>query len=284
MKVIWVLENIRKHESFYSKLNILMLLASVSLWKRNHREDICVFYGDDITIDFLGRLKVLTLWDEIRSIGNNRKIDKQVFWASSKLQVLADVEESVIIMDNDTHVYKPIRHLLDSNTTYVSNYEVGKGYYPLSNDKYVKELTYKTRWQTESVNVSFLHLPDPNFTNRYAELSLQIMEEFTAIKAPNPQYLIFAEQLLLRHLLDKEKVKHKSVISTYWDCKEWEWGEDHSNGLWPFIDSEQYFKHYGPLKSWILDSRADQNYEREIIHLKNCINLPNLDYSLFKQR
>jgi len=284
LKVIWVLENIEKNENFYGQLNILMLLASVSLWKRNHREDECIFYGDDITIDFLDKLKVLNLWDTIKPIPNPRKINKSVFWASSKLQVLASIDDPIIIMDNDTHVYKPLKHLLDTNTVYVSNYEVGKGYYPMSADKYVQQLSYKARWKSESVNVSFLHLPDPEFTKRYAELSLQMMEEFTAIDAPNPQYLIFAEQLLLRHLLDKEEIPYKSIISTYWDCKAWEWGEDHDQGFWPLVQSEQHFKHYGPLKSWILDSKADQSYEREISHLKNCINLPNLNYSLFKKK
>ena len=261
-----------------------MLLASASLWKRNHKEDTCILYADDITINFLDRLRVLKLWDQIKPIPNQRKINKEVFWASSKLQVLASIEDPIIIMDNDTHVYRPIKHLLDPNTVYVANYEIGKGYYPLTADKYVQQLSYKARWKSESVNVSFLHLPDPVFTRKYALLSLQMMEEFTAIKAPNPQYLIFAEQLLLRHLLDKEGILHRSIISTYWDCKAWEWGEDHSKGFWPLVQSEQFFKHYGPLKSWILDSKADQNYEREILHLKNCINLPNLDYTIFKKK
>lgn len=284
MKVIWVLENIEKNENFYGQLNILMLLASVSLWKRNHREDECIFYGDEITINFLDKLKVLDLWDTIKPIPNPRKINKSVFWASSKLQVLASIEDPIIIMDNDTHVYRPIKNLLDLNLVYVANYEIGKGYYPLSADPFVQKLSYKARWQLNSANVSFLHLPDPDFTKRYAELSLQMMEEFTVANAPNPQYLIFAEQLLLRHLLDKESISHKSIISTYWDCKAWEWGEDHDQGLWPLVESEQYFKHYGPLKSWIKQNKGGTNYDGEILHLKNCINLPNLDYSLFKKR
>ena len=32
----------------------------------------------------------------------------------------------------------------------------------------------------------------------------------------------------------------------------WEWGEDHDRGIWPIYESEIYFKHYGPLKRWIL--------------------------------
>jgi hypothetical protein len=114
----------------------------------------------------------------------------------------------------------------------------------------------------------------------YAETSLNMMEEFTEMGAPNPQYLIFAEQLLLKHLLDKKNIPHRSIISTDWDCKAWEWGSENNKGIWPVYESEVYFKHYGPLKGWIKNSQADQNYEREMKHLLNCINLPNLDISI----
>ena len=289
MKIIWVLENIKKNyntKDYYinSKLNVLMLLASVHLWKKNHKDDTCVLYGDDLTIDTLNKLKVLDFWDEVKPLPTPRKINRDVFWAASKVEVLAEQTEPIIILDNDTHVYKPIKHLLDPNKVYVCNYEIGKGYYPSGIDKYVQQLSYKARWKNTSLNVSFLHLPDPAFTRNYAEISLQMMEEFTSMKAPNPQYLIFAEQLLLSHLLEKEKVEHQSLISTYWDCAEWQWGEDHTEGIWPYYGSEMYFKHYGPLKGWIRDSRADQNYEREIAHLMNCINLPNLNLSIIPNK
>lgn len=289
MKIIWVLENIKSNyntREYYinSKLNTLLLLASVHLWKKNHPEDTCVLYGDDLTIDTLSKLKVLDFWDSIEPLPSPRKINRDVFWAASKVEVLSSINEPVIIMDNDAHVYKPIKHLLDPDTVYVCNYEVGKGYYPSGVDKYVQQLSYKARWKNESLNVSFLHLPDPSFSNKYAEISLNMMEEFTRMKVPNPQYLIFAEQLLLSHLLEKDNIKNRSLISTDWDCKAWAWGEDNSRGFWPIYESEMFFKHYGPLKGWIRDSRADQNYEREINHLVNCINLPKLDLSIIPKK
>ena len=289
MKVIWVLENIKKNyntKDYYinSKLNVLLLLASVHLWKKHHVEDTCILYADDLTIDTLDKLKVLNFWDSIKPLPPSRKINKDVFWAASKVEVLSTVNEPVIIMDNDTHVYKPIKHLLESDTVYVCNLEEGKGYYPTSINKYVQQLSYKARWKNESVNVSFLHLPNPTFTKEYAELSLQMMEEFTLAGAPNPQYLIFSEQLLLKHLLDTKQIKYKSIISTTWDCKDWQWGKDNDKGIWTYYESEMYFKHYGPLKGYVLGSIADQNYDREIKHLLNCINLPNLNLSILPSR
>ena len=289
MKVIWVLENIKKNyntNNYYidSRLNVLLLISSVHLWRKNHPEDLCVLYADDLTINLFDRLKVLDFWNSIHPLPKPRRINRDVFWAASKVEVLAQVNEPVIIMDNDAHVYRPIKHLLDTDTVYVCNYEVGKGYYPSGVDPYVQKLSYKARWKNESLNVSFLHLPDPIFARKYAEISLQMMEEFTQMKAPNPQYLIFAEQLLLSHLLEKENIPNKSLISTDWDCKAWQWGENNTKGLWPIYESEIFFKHYGPLKGWIRDSRADQNYEREIKHLVNCINLPTLDISIIPGR
>lgn len=284
MKVVWVLENIDNNRAFYSKLNILLLLASVSLWKRNNCEDKCILFADEMTIDLLDRLKVLEFWDSIKLLKSKARINKKVFWASSKVEVLTQIDEPVIIMDNDTHVYKPIKHLLETNTVYVTNYEQGKGYYPSTVDKYIQQLSYKPRWNVDSVNVSFLYLPDPKFTNLYANLSLQIMEELTAAKAPNPQYLIFSEQLVLKHLLDREKVKNKSIISNYWDCKAWDWGEEHTNGIWKYIDSLTLFKHYGPDKGPILDSRDGFSYSAEIQNLLHCINFTNLNLELIPKR
>ena len=289
MKIIWVLENIKSNRNsndYYinSRFNILLLLASVHLWRKNHPEDVCILYADDLTIDTFDRLKVLDFWHEIKPIPNPRKINKDVFWASSKLQVLSQVDEHVIIMDNDTHVYKPIKEHLDLSKVYVTNFEVGKGYYPTAIDPYVQKLSYKARWKTESVNVSFLNLPDPEFTREYANLSLKFMEEFTEVKAPNSQYLIFAEQLLLKHLLDKKQIPYSSILSTNWDCKEWKWGKENDYGIWPVFEAETYFKHYGPLKGFILNNRDGENYEREIKHLLNCINLPKLNLDSIPNR
>jgi hypothetical protein len=276
LRIIWVLENIDGNREFYSKLNILLLLASVRLWKRNQPEDTCVLYTDSMTRDLLHELNVHHFWDEISLYKPTRNINTKVFWAASKLEILAKQTVPVIIMDNDTLVFKPIKEYLDLNKVYVCNFEVGKGYYPTAIDPYIQQLSYRARWKTESVNVSFLNLPDPKFTKEYANMSLKFMEEFTKMKVPHSQYLIFAEQLLLKHLLDKKNIEYKSILSTNWDCKKWEWGEDHDKGIWTMNDSGLYFKHYGPLKSWIKKNLGDQNYNEEVKLLSNCINFPNL--------
>jgi len=283
MKIIWVLENIRRRKDFYSRLHTLLLLCSVKLWKKFYPDDYCVMYCDKITKELLIDLKVDCFWNEINILENNNSIDKRTFWAASKLQVLSLQKEPVIILDNDLLVYFPIKQFLEKDKVYFHHFENGKGYYPGTIDKFVQKLTYRARWQTESVNVSMLQLPDYKFTNEYANLSLSIMEEFTNMKVPHSQYLIFAEQLLLKHLLDKNDIKYKSIISTYWNCKDWEWGDNHDKGIWTINESGRYLKHYGPEKGWLVESKPGFDYKNEIKHLENCLNFPILDLSKIKR-
>lgn len=253
-------------------MNILLMLASVRLWSKHHPEDSTWLYCDDITKELLQKLDVTSLYDNIKVIDFKSNIDKKTFWASSKLKVLSLQNEPVIIMDCDALVFKPFKHHLKPDTVIYTNREYGRGYYPTSIDPLVRKLSYKTRWKTDSVNVSFLYLPNPKFTQMYANLSLQMMEEFTKFKAPDSRYLIFAEQLLLSHLLERDGIKSKSIIKTYWDCNNWKWSQIENDGLWTIKESGEYFNHYGPLKKWYKADDPNHPYEKEMQMLRNCIN------------
>lgn len=248
------------------------MLASVRLWKKNHPEDTTVLYCDVMTKDLLTSLGVTSLYDQIEVINFDGKINKEHFWASSKLKVLSLQTEPIIIMDCDTLVFKPFKEHLESDTILYTNREFGRGYYPTGIDPLIRKLSYRARWQTDAVNVSFLHLPDPSFTQEYANLSLKIMEELTELKAPNSKYLIFAEQLLLKHLIDKNNLNSKPVIKTVWDCDEWNWSKTEVPGIWNIKESWAHFRHYGPLKKWYKNDSPGHSYKDEMEMLRNCIN------------
>ena len=283
MRVIWVLENIHENEEFYSKFNILLLLASVTLWKKNHPEDTLCLYADNMTQSLLRRINVIDMWNEVHTYKHERDINRSVFWACNKVAVLNQQTEPCIILDNDSLVFKPIKHLLKNKVT-VANLETGRGYYPGNLDEYIKRLSFKKRWHTDSLNVSFLYFPDPNLIKKYTERSLTMMEEFSKMKVPNSQYLIFAEQLVLRDILDSENIPYQSLVATNWNCDKWNWGDDHDKGIWPFPESEMFFKHYGPLKTYVIEDKTDLGYEEECNLLYNCINIRNLDLSFIEKR
>ena len=68
MKIIWVYENITKQREEYSKFNTLLMLASVSLWKRNHPEDDTWLYCDELTHSLIKDIGVESLYDNIEII------------------------------------------------------------------------------------------------------------------------------------------------------------------------------------------------------------------------
>lgn len=281
MRVIWVLENIKKTTRFYGKLNTILLLSSVRLWKKNHQKDNCVLYADSLTLEFLTQLNVIDFWDEIVEYSDSLRIDKNIFWSAAKLEVISKQSEPFILLDNDTLVYKELYSKLDLSNHWVMNLEMGKGYYPTNFDHFIRSISYKQRWLPESVNVSFLYMPDFNFAKKYAKLSLNMMEEFTQLNVPNSQYLIFAEQLLLKHLFDLENISYKSLIKNYWLCDQWKWGAVHNDGIWEEQQHMKYIRHYGPYKNQLKEKKLEKEYFFELKSLFFSINFRNFHLTQF---
>ena len=82
MEAIWVLENVKNNKSFYSKLELLILVASICLWKKHHPTHKTVFYCDERTKEVLSILDILHLWDEVRHLSYPEKINRKVFQSS----------------------------------------------------------------------------------------------------------------------------------------------------------------------------------------------------------
>lgn len=281
MKVIWTWENITNNPKNYSKLNIVLLLSSVRLWKKHHPNDETILYCDAITNNLISSLGVSHFWDDVVIFNPINGIDKSIFWAASKLQILSQIDEPVLVLDNDTLAYQSLTDVLDFNEVWVHALERGVGYYPTYYDNYIKRLSIQKRWKPNSVNVSFLNLPNPIFTKKYANLSLDIMREFTKMEVPNSQYLIFAEQLILRDLLDSDNIPVNSIVKNYWECGDRKWGEYHQTGKWDINDSEIFIKHIGPMKRRLKLDESEKDYKNFIKSLVFSINFSNFHLTQF---
>lgn len=279
MKVIWVLENIRKDESFYTQLNIALLLASAFSWKKHSPGDQRVFYCDEITRNFMISRGIPNPFDEIIELYKDEKlhVDTSVFWSSSKLRVLRRQTEPVLLMDHDFIPYEPLLDYIDLTRPCVCNVENAVGYYPGALDSYVQKLSWKARWVPTAVNVGFLYLPDPTFTRQYASVSLQVMQEFSEMKVPHSKYLIFAEQLVLNQLFSQKKIEYQSLIEEPYQCCEKRWRGSTRRGIWTYQESAKYFEHYGPGKRFIKDGRGKLPYSEEIRKLLAAAGCRNLN-------
>ena len=261
MKVIWVYEDFEKLP--LSRLEVTMLLTSTKLWGFYHPEDTRVLYCNLKLGNTLKSLGVLKSFDKVIILPSNEdfSVDTRIFWSFSKLKTLLIQEEPIILMDHDFIPLCRIKDSLDLDRVCYCNTEYATGYYPGNIDSYVKQLSWKTRWPEYSANVGFLYLPDPEFTRYYAGTSVQVMEEFTNLKVPNSLYLIFAEQMVLKQLLQDQP--QQVLLRDVWRCKEHRWDSKNvdQNGIWTLEEASKVrFHHYGPSKKHLVGD----DYGREL--------------------
>lgn len=280
MKTIWVLENIRKDYDFYQRFNILNLIASVSLWRKYHPEDHTILYCDMPTYLLLNYLEVLDLWHDVNTdvLEQDSKIDKTVFWAGSKLEVLQTLEEPVTIVDNDWLAFQSMDEVRTKSPLVYSHDENGVDYYLADHEWYLTELKktpiVKELFPTtqEAINVCFLTFNDVELLKKYSNMSVQLMEEWTEMKIRDNRLIIYAEQKLLKQLVNKYKIESSPLIKESWLCKNDGWCSDiNEKGEWSQEDIWRIFKHYGPTKRKFKDNEEGYNYEKEIRFLYNCI-------------
>lgn len=294
MKTIWVLENIQEDFNFYQRFNVLNLIASTSLWRKWHPIDYTELYCDVITHDLIKYLEVEDLWNSINDTKLDKKqtIDKRVFWAASKLEILNSIDTPVTIIDNDWLPFKNFDKERSSAEVVYSHDENGNDYYLADNEWYLTELKktpiVRDLFPTtqEAINVSFLTFNNPKITKAYSNLSIQLMEEWTDMQIKDNRLIIYAEQKLLKQLLKKYKVHHIPLIKDIWACRQNEWSDSQNNsGIWSASETWHNFKHYGPDKRKYKDNIPGFEYEREIRFLYNSIGASRrIDVEKLKQK
>lgn len=271
MRTIWVLENIRGDKTFYNKFDFLMMFASVIQWKKHHPSHNCVLYADKMTHEIITNLGGSALWDEKQVLRKNAGVDLNVFWAASKLQALRLSNEPTIIMDNDFIVYRSFDEYIKKNKVIVSHIEDGKNYYITPTDHFVKQVKHLlNRYKQEAVNCSFLYFPDPKFMQHYAKTSMELMQELSRLKAPNSKYLILAEQLLLKHLMDLNEVPYIPLLDKVYNCL----SNKYTRKIKGLIKTEKqnlFFRHYWMEKPKIKENKKGYNLEEESFSLNNVI-------------
>jgi hypothetical protein len=288
METIWVLENVKKDYSFYSRLQILMLIASVSLWKKYHPNHKTVFYCDEMSNEVLSELDIFYLWDEVRPLSYPEKINREIFWSSPKTKIISETQIPLLIIDHDFLVFKNIDEYL-KNEVLFSYHEYALNWYPSKNDVFNKKLSNPIKFVNEyAANVSLFYLPNPEFAREYGLQTLKNHEEFTAMDNSNidTNYMILSEQLMLLQWLDERNIPYKSLSKNLWDCKKVNYiDKEIKNGIWNKQESLLSYKHYGVEEERIKENQEGYSYDDTLSFLYRCIKAGKLiNIDLLKEK
>lgn len=284
MKAIWVIENVKKDNTFYDELKLVLLFASVSLWKKYHPNHVTVLYCDKLTQKFLSKLGVFKLWDQVHHLSYPEKINRKIFWSSCKTKIISETTEPIVVVDHDLLIFTNIDEYLKDKVLY-SYEEESYPWYPEKHDKWCKQLSDPVKIEVDlSANVSLFYLPDPKFANRYGKRVLKNHEEFTLMDFPNmnANYMIFSEQLMLKQMLVIDNIPHNPLTTNIFNNNKIEFTDAlNKNGIWNSEESPLYYRHYGFYKAGM----TKEQLKFEIDYLYRCINAgKKLDIKLLKEK
>lgn len=266
MNAYWVYENLKQDVSSFNKLDTFLLLASVVLWKRKNPYTKNILVCDRLTRAFLRSYKCTKLWDEVQIVQDNPNINKKIFWASSKLVAMKEIDEPFLLMDHDFLVYQSFESILKDKPVFTVE-EDGIRYYPSAYDNYIKLISdIIPRPKQAAINCSFMYFPDTDFSKLYANTAIALMERFSEQNVPNSKYLIFAEQLSLKFLLDRENIKYETLLKAKWLSKDRKYYPI-EEGHFSLDESDMHFRHYWMEKP---DLRGKEDSE-EINSLTNLL-------------
>jgi|TARA_B110000908_G_C10176440_1_gene413456 hypothetical protein len=265
MEIIWVIENVKRSEDFYKKQFTLLLAASVCLWKRYHPDHKTVLYADDLTSNYYKETPLLDLFDEVRPLSYSDKINRKVFWSSSKTKIISKTKVPIIVVDHDFLIFQNIDKYLKDKVLY-SYDELADNWYPPTNCSYSKKLTTPiNRTVNKAANVSLFYLPDPKFARKYGKQVLKNHKEFTKMEVKDTNYMILSEQLMLKQWLVNDNIPHNTLSKNIFDCKDVGFTlKENLIGIWNIKESSLYYKHYG-----VEEKTIDHT---EMMYLFRCIN------------
>lgn len=266
MKAIWVIENCKNSDNFYSKQLVFLLLASVTLWKRYHPNHDTLLYLDNETYNKFKETPIFSFFKTIITTQYSTTIDKSVFWSIPKSKVISEIDDSFVMIDHDFLIFKNIDEYLKDKVLYSYDEKTNGWYFGLT-EKENLSLTYPIKQiVNKAANVSLLYFPDYKFANEYGKRVMLNSTEFSNMNIPKERcgnYCLLSEQLMLKQWLVERNIPHNTLSKNIWDCKEAKPSKTlNDRGIWNYKESILYYKHYGVEKIKLT------NYD----YLLRCIN------------
>jgi hypothetical protein len=286
MKVIWVLENIKKDKTFYlPELELLCLITSISNWKILYPETSTYLYCDPSVFSYLESMDLIKLWDNVDTskLQEPDSIDRGPFWASSKIKIIREIEAPFILMDCDFFFSSKFFELdgIQKFDLIINKVEEDGGAYPTKSDPLLKDIikdhSVQFRWETShAFEVSFIYIGNDKLRKEYTRDAYDWMEKLSLKYSNDPRlngrYMIFCEQKLLKEYTALYDMRVAALFPKF--CKRMEKPTDLPSDYETLKSTGEEYTHLGAYKAKAKNDKiVFQNVKSEM--LKSMLNLNN---------
>jgi hypothetical protein len=286
MNSIWTYGNNNWNTDFkLSKLELITVFASITLWKKFYPTSTTHLYCDESVKQYLTDVGLIHFWDIIDTsfLQNQDIYQRNAFWTIDKIRLFQHIQTPFTFMDFDFYIKKPLPKYIDYD--YVCCFtENTKDYYPLHTSEQFSKIEFPTEFTFKDTahNTCFFYVNNSDVTKKYTEMCLSYMKSINDINGINQGHSVFLEQTILYELSLVNKWKTKSLIDTKFNDLEWEMGTEKVDGFLSPQESDEYFRHLSTDKHILKE--GDNGWlkiQSEIIQLTKIHN-PNLLQLLFK--
>jgi hypothetical protein len=286
MDSIWTYGNNNWNTEFkLTKLELITVFASITLWKKFYPTSTTHLYCDESVKQYLTDVGLIHFWDNVDTsfLQNQDIYQRSAFWTIDKIRLFQHIQTPFTFMDFDFYIKKPLPKYTDYD--YVCCFvENTLNYYPSYKDSVFKSLNFPTEFTFKDTahNTCFFYVNNSDVTKQYTDMCLSYMKSINDIDGINGGHSVFLEQTILYELSLVNQWKTKTLIDTKFNDFEWKMGTDKVDGFLSPIESDEYFRHLSTDKRILKEDDIEWlKIQSEIIYLTKTHN-PMLLQLLFK--
>lgn len=286
MDSIWTYGNNNWNTEFkLTKLELISVFASITLWKKFYPTSTTHLYCDESVKQYLTDVGLIHFWDIVDTsfLQNQDVYQRSTFWTIDKIRLFQHIKTPFTFMDFDFYIKKPLPKYIDYD--YVCCFtENTLNYYPSYKDSVFKSLNFPNEFTFKDTahNTCFLYVSNSDVTKQYTDMCLSYMKSINDIDGINGGHSVFLEQTILYELSLVNQWKTKTLIDTKFNDFEWKMGTEKVDGFLSPIESDEYFRHLSTDKRTLKETDSGWlKIQSEIIQLTKTNN-PQLLQLLFK--
>ena len=267
MNAVWSFEKIKDFSFVPAEIDVFV--ASVLLWKHTYPQFKTHFICDAATKKYFS--KYLNLFDKVIEKKFNTNINKQVFWAASKIEALKSVPAPCCHIDLDFYNWVNLEPCGIFDYDMVASFEEETKNYYLKKEDAMRGIKLDVNITGKAFNTSFMFFKNDTLKNSFCDTAISYMtqasrQDLSAIfNRDKSLYMIFAEQQLFGEVAEKNNVRVKTLIKEKFLAGSGGYiNHANENGIIKESYAKHFLVHLGEFKKNLQDIKVQSSVHNHI--------------------